>query len=144
MGGRTPGSKLPASPPPLPLPDGMGNPWPCTCVHGPENSSRHAMNCNCGDLRSFLQVWTPFPVVTTTGMSPLSKNCTCGMSVHVCTRDASILKWASTSVLAPSVGLTSQKNPPMPVAFESRFQASPEQTSPNPKVGVGCPGSGLT
>ena len=52
-GGRTPGSKLPASPPPLPRPNGGGNPWPCTCVHGPNNSSRHAMNCNCGDLRSF-------------------------------------------------------------------------------------------
>ena len=44
MGGRTPGSKLPASSPPLPRPDGGGNHWPCTCVHGPKNSSRHAMN----------------------------------------------------------------------------------------------------
>ena len=43
MGGRTPGSKLPASPPPLPRPDGGGNPLPYTCVHGP-SSSRHAMN----------------------------------------------------------------------------------------------------
>ena len=31
-------------PPPLLRPDGGGNPWPCTCVHGPKNSSRHAMN----------------------------------------------------------------------------------------------------
>ena len=44
MGGRTPGSKLPASPPPLPRPDGGGYPWPCTCVHGPKKSSGHAMN----------------------------------------------------------------------------------------------------
>ena len=36
--------QLPASPPPLPRPNGGGNPWPCTCVHGPKNSSRHAMN----------------------------------------------------------------------------------------------------
>ena len=42
-GGRTPGSKLPASPPPLPRPDGGGNPWPCTCVHGP-SSSGHTMD----------------------------------------------------------------------------------------------------
>ena len=35
-GGRTPGSKLPASPPPLPRPDGGGQPWPCICVHGPK------------------------------------------------------------------------------------------------------------
>ena len=75
-GGRTPGSKLLASPPPLPRPDGGGNPWPCTCVHGP-SSSRHAMNCSCGDIRSFLRFKTPCPVVTTTGISPLPKNCTC-------------------------------------------------------------------
>ena len=37
-GGRTPGSKLPASPPPLPRPDGGVQPWPCTCVHGPTSS----------------------------------------------------------------------------------------------------------
>ena len=43
-GGRTPGSKLPASPPPLPRPNGGGNPWPCTCVHGPKNSGPHAMS----------------------------------------------------------------------------------------------------
>ena len=35
-GGRTPGSKLPASPPPLPRPDGGGQPWSCTFVHGPK------------------------------------------------------------------------------------------------------------
>ena len=33
-GGRIPGSKLPASPPPLHRPDGGCQPWPCTCVHG--------------------------------------------------------------------------------------------------------------
>ena len=38
-GGRAPGSKLPASPPPLPRPDGGGQPWPCTCVHGPTSTS---------------------------------------------------------------------------------------------------------
>ena len=37
-GGRTPGSKLPASPPPLLRPDGGGQPWPCTCVHGPKKT----------------------------------------------------------------------------------------------------------
>ena len=47
-GGRTPGSKLPASPPHLPHPDGRGNPWPCTCVHGPKNSSRQSTNSPCG------------------------------------------------------------------------------------------------
>ena len=37
-GGRTPGSKLPASPPPLLRPNGGGQPWPCACAHGPKNS----------------------------------------------------------------------------------------------------------
>ena len=60
MGGRTPGSKLPASPPPLLRPDGGGQPWPCTCVHGPKNYVEASTCC------------------TTTGMSPsLSKNCFC-------------------------------------------------------------------
>ena len=40
LGGRTPGSKLPASPPPLPRPDGGGQPWPCACAHGPKKSTR--------------------------------------------------------------------------------------------------------
>ena len=72
---------------------------------------------------------------------------------------------------APLAGQSSRK-PPMPVASETRFQAFPEQTSPNPKarkkiakharlthlslrrkgegaqffhlLGVGCPGSGMT
>ena len=35
-GGRTPGSKLPASPPSLPRPDGGGQNWPCACAHGPK------------------------------------------------------------------------------------------------------------
>ena len=35
------------------------------------------MNCSCGDIRSFLRFRTPCPVVTTTGISPLPKNCTC-------------------------------------------------------------------
>ena len=39
-GGRTPGSKLPASPPSLPRPDGGGQPWPCPCVHDPKKSTR--------------------------------------------------------------------------------------------------------
>ena len=39
-GGRTPGSKLPASPPPLPRPDGGGQPWPCACAHGPKKTTR--------------------------------------------------------------------------------------------------------
>ena len=37
-GGSTPGSKLPASPPLLSRPGGGGQPWPCTCVHGPEKN----------------------------------------------------------------------------------------------------------
>ena len=41
-GGRTPGSKLPASPPPLPRPDGGGQPWPCACAHGPEKEAPSA------------------------------------------------------------------------------------------------------
>ena len=35
-----------------------GEPWPCTCVHGPKKPSRHTMKCNCGDLRRFLHVCT--------------------------------------------------------------------------------------
>ena len=35
-----------------------GEPWPCTCGHGPKKPSRHTMKSNCGDLRSFLHVWT--------------------------------------------------------------------------------------
>ena len=35
-----------------------GEPWPCTCVHGPKKPSRHTMSCNCGELRSVLHVWT--------------------------------------------------------------------------------------
>ena len=27
---------LPASPPPLPRPNGGGQPWPCACAHGPK------------------------------------------------------------------------------------------------------------
>ena len=38
LGGRTLGRKLPASPPPLPRPDGGGQPCPCTCVHGPKKT----------------------------------------------------------------------------------------------------------
>ena len=34
------GVKLPASPPPLPRPDGGGQPWPCACAHGPKKSTR--------------------------------------------------------------------------------------------------------
>ena len=30
--------QAPASPPPLPRPNGGGQPWPCTCVHGPEKT----------------------------------------------------------------------------------------------------------
>ena len=42
-------------------PDGGGQPWPCTCVHGPKNYVETS-TCRC----------------TTTGMSPsLSKNCFC-------------------------------------------------------------------
>ena len=62
-GGRTPESKLPASPPPLPRPDGGGQPWPCTCAHGPKKtphqlilammSCHHqSMNCNCGTSKN--------------------------------------------------------------------------------------------
>ena len=39
------------------------------CTRPKKSPSRHTMSCNCGDLRSFLHVWTPCPVVTTTGMS---------------------------------------------------------------------------
>ena len=55
MGGRTLGSKPPASPPPLPRPNGGSQPWPCTCVHGPKKSTRQRAchqpvqdNANCG------------------------------------------------------------------------------------------------
>ena len=49
MGGRTPGSKLPASPPPLPRPDGGGQPWPCACAHGhKKNTNPTSPSCNCG------------------------------------------------------------------------------------------------
>ena len=48
LSGRTPGSKPPASPPPLPRPDGGGQPWPCTCVHGPKKSDTPAgMSSTC-------------------------------------------------------------------------------------------------
>ena len=60
-GGRTPGSKLPASPPPLLRPDGGGQPRSCTCVQGSKNYVETS-TCRC----------------TTTGMSSsLSKNCFC-------------------------------------------------------------------
>ena len=36
-----------------------GEPWPCTCVHGPKKPSRHTMSCNWREIRSFLYVWTP-------------------------------------------------------------------------------------
>ena len=82
-GGRTPESKLPASPPPLPRPNGGRTPGRVPVYTAQKKPSRHTMSCNCGDLRSFLQVWTPCPVVTTTGMSPLSKNCTCARTTKM-------------------------------------------------------------
>ena len=36
---------------PSPRPDDGGNPWPCTCVHGP-TSSRHARNSTIGSETS--------------------------------------------------------------------------------------------
>ena len=39
LDGRTPGSKLPASPPPLPRPSGGCQPWPCSSVHGPTSTT---------------------------------------------------------------------------------------------------------
>ena len=36
-----------------------GEPWPCTCVHGPKKASHHNMSCNCGEIRSVLHVRTP-------------------------------------------------------------------------------------
>ena len=49
-GGRTPGSKLPASPPPLPRPDGGGQPWPCAYAQSPKTSClmQKTPTCNCG------------------------------------------------------------------------------------------------
>ena len=47
-GGRTPGSKLPASPPPLLRPDGGGTPWPCACAQGPKKSSHQSTKSTCG------------------------------------------------------------------------------------------------
>ena len=43
-GGRTPGGKLPGLPPPLPRPDGGGQPWPCACAHGPKKSDPSTSN----------------------------------------------------------------------------------------------------
>ena len=43
--------QAPGVPPPLPRPDGGGNPWPCTCVHGP-TSSRHARSSTIGSETS--------------------------------------------------------------------------------------------
>ena len=54
------------------------------------------------------------------------RTCSCTrMSIHTCTRHAVNSKKASTSVLAPSAGLTSGKKP-TPVPSECRFQASPK------------------
>ena len=50
-GGRTPGSKLPASPPPLPRPDGLGNPWPCACAHGPKKTQRPSQHLSLNNDR---------------------------------------------------------------------------------------------
>ena len=36
-----------------------GEPWPCTCVHGPKKASHHNMSCNCEEIRSVLHVRTP-------------------------------------------------------------------------------------
>ena len=58
-GDRTPGNKLPASPPPLPRPDGGGTPGRVPVYTALKRPSHHTMKCNCGNLRSFLHVWTP-------------------------------------------------------------------------------------
>ena len=64
-GGRTPGSKLPVSPPPLPRPDDGGTPGRVPVYTAQKKPSRHTMSCNCGDhLRSFLHDWTPCPDIT--------------------------------------------------------------------------------
>ena len=39
-GARSPVSKLPVTPAPLPHPNGGGQPWPCACAQGP--TKRHA------------------------------------------------------------------------------------------------------
>ena len=56
-GGRTPGSKLPASPPPLPRPDGRGTPGRVPVYTALK--SLPITPCNCREIRSFLYVWTP-------------------------------------------------------------------------------------
>ena len=58
LGGRTPGSKLPASPPPLPRPDGGGTLAVYLCTR-PKKAflSHHEMQLR--RLRSFLHDWTP-------------------------------------------------------------------------------------
>ena len=58
-------SKLPASPPPLPRPDGRGNPWPCTCVHGSKKPSRQSTKSRK------LQLWKT-KVFCTSGLHALS------------------------------------------------------------------------
>ena len=85
-GGRTPGSKLPASPPPLPRRDGGGTPGRVPVYTAQKATRRHATNCNCGDLRSFLHVKTSNCHCTSTGMSTtLMKNCNSGTSTVICT-----------------------------------------------------------
>ena len=66
-GGRTPGSKLPASPPPLP-PWWRGSTRPCTCVQGTKNYVIILVQ------ELLLHVWTRAQSGTTTGMpTSLSK-----------------------------------------------------------------------
>ena len=92
-GGRTPGSKLPASPPPLLRPDGGGQPWPCACALKNQTPRRPTRACrqpcpkvsaNCGDSTVFCAVRTiPEPVIA--GKYTLSKNCACVNSTGICT-----------------------------------------------------------
>ena len=46
LGGRTPGSKLPASPPPLLRPNGGGQPWPCACAQSPTKTRAQHLSLN--------------------------------------------------------------------------------------------------
>ena len=50
FGGRTRGSKLPASPPPLPRPNGVGQPRPCACAQGPTSAVQ--LTSLHGDIRN--------------------------------------------------------------------------------------------
>ena len=69
--------QAPGVPATLPRPDGGGNPWPCTCVHGPKKliPSRHELQLRRPP--QFSARLDPMPCRNNNGHVTLSKNCTC-------------------------------------------------------------------